>query len=60
MRTDCTSSDPEDNGDQLGENIWFGPVIRLGGAVGSAPACRAWDPGSNSGPGDNFSLKVTT
>ena len=25
-----------------------------------APACRAGDPGSNSGLGENFSLKLTT
>ena len=40
--------------------VWFGPVIRLGGTVGSAPERRAGDPSSNPGPGENFSLKITT
>ena len=35
-----------------------GPVDRLGGLVVIAPACRAGDPGSNPGPGENFSLKL--
>ena len=31
---------------------------RLGGLVVIAPAHRAGDPGSNPGPGENFSLKL--
>ena len=31
---------------------------RLGGLVVVAPARRAGDPGSNPGPGENFSLKL--
>ena len=31
---------------------------RLGGLVVTAPARRAVDPGSNPGPGENFSLKL--
>ena len=31
---------------------------RLGGLVVIAPARRAGDPGSNPGPGENFSLKL--
>ena len=34
--------------------------IRLGDAVGSAPACRTGSPGSNPGPGENFSFKLRT
>ena len=34
-------------------------VIRLGGAVGSAPARRVGDPSSNPGSGENLSLKLT-
>ena len=34
-------------------------MIRLDGVVGSAPAHRAGDPGANTGPGKNFSLKLT-
>ena len=40
--------------------FWLGPVIRLDGAVVSAPAHRAGDPGSNPAPGENLSLKLTT
>ena len=36
---------------------WSWPVIRLGGEGGIAPELRALDPGSNPGPGENFSLK---
>ena len=31
---------------------------RLGGLVDIAPVRRAGDPGSNPGPGENFSLKL--
>ena len=31
---------------------------RLGGLVVIAPARRAGDPGSNTGPGENVSLKL--
>ena len=37
---------------------WLGPVSRLGGAVGSAPAFTTGDPGSSPGLGENFPLKV--
>ena len=40
------------------ENIWLGPEIRLGGAVGITPAHTARDPDSNPGADENFSLKV--
>ena len=33
-----------------------GPMDRLSGLVVIAPARRAGDPGSNPGPGENFSL----
>ena len=33
---------------------------RLGSLVVIAPARRAGDPGSNPGPGENFSLKLLT
>ena len=32
----------------------------LGSLVVTAPAHRAGDPGSNPGPGENFSLKLLT
>ena len=56
--TDGTSAVPEGNGDLLRENLWLDPVIRLGGAVGSAQAHRAGDVGSNPGPDENFYLKL--
>ena len=34
-------------------------MVRLSGAVERAPAPRAGDPGSNLGPGENFSFKLT-
>ena len=46
----------EGSGDHLREKLWVVPVVRLGGSVGSAPACRAGDPGSNPGPDENFLL----
>ena len=42
----------------LREEFLLGPVDRLGGLVVIAPARRAGDPGSNPGPGENFSLKL--
>ena len=33
--------------------IWVVQLVRV-------PACKAGDPGSNQGPGENFSLKLTT
>ena len=48
------------SGDQQRENFWLGPVIRLGGAVGSASAHIAGDPVSNPSSGDNFSVHSTT
>ena len=46
---------PEGKGDSIREEFLLGPVNRLGGLVVKAPACRAGDPGSNPGPGENFS-----
>ena len=46
------------SGYQLRETFRVGPVIRLGGAVRSAPARIAGDPGSNPCPGENFSPKL--
>ena len=37
---------------------WLGPVIHLGGGVGSTPAHRSGVLGSNPGPGEKFSLKL--
>ena len=34
--------------------------MRQGGAVGSAPTSWTGDPASNPGPGENFSLKLTS
>ena len=45
-------------GNQLREKFWVGPVIHGGGAVRGMPVHRAGDPGSNTGPGKNFSLKI--
>ena len=58
-RTDGTKAGPEGSGDLLRENLWFGPAIRLGGAVRNTPAHRTGDLGSNPGPDENFSLKLT-
>ena len=49
---------PEGNGDPIREEFLLGPVDRLGGLVVIAPACRAGDPGSNPGPGENLALKL--
>ena len=49
---------PEGDGDLIREEFWLGPMDRLGGLVVIAPARRAGDPGSNPGPGENFSLKL--
>ena len=49
---------PEGDGDLIREEFWLCPVDRLGGLVVIAPARRAGDPGSNPGPGKNFSLKL--
>ena len=54
-----SSTGQEGTGDQLREKFWLSPVVSLGSIVGSAPACRARDPGSNPGQGENFSLKFT-
>ena len=56
----CTSAGPESSEDLLKEKFWFGPEVLLGGAVKRAPMHRAKSPGSNPGPGENFSLKLTT
>ena len=50
---------PEGSRYLLTEKFWFGPLISLGGAVGSTPTRRAGDPGSNPGPYVTFSLKLT-
>ena len=34
-----------------------GQVTRVGGANGTAPACRAVDPGSNPGSDEDFSFQ---
>ena len=49
---------PEGDGDLIREEFWLGPVDRLGGLVVIAPARIVGDPGSNPGPGENFSLKL--
>ena len=49
---------PEGKGDPIREEFLLGPVDRLGGLVVIVPVCRAGDPGSNPGPGENFSLKL--
>ena len=36
----------------------IGPVDHLGSLVVKVPARTAGDPGSNPGPGENFSLKL--
>ena len=41
------------------EMSWLGPLILLGGAVSSAPARRAGYLDLDTGPGENFSLKLT-
>ena len=38
-----TSGGLDDGGNQLREKFWLCPVIHLGGAVRSVPACRAGD-----------------
>ena len=45
---------PEGNGDPIREEFLLGPVDRLDGLVVIAPARRAGDLGSNTGPGENF------
>ena len=49
---------PEGDGDLIREEFWLGSVDILGGLMVAAPARKAGDPGSNPGPGDNFSLKL--
>ena len=44
----------EGKGDPIREEFLLGPVDCLGGLVVIAPARRAGDPGSNSGPGENL------
>ena len=41
-----------------GEKFNFGPMIRLGGVVGSVSAHRVRDSGSNPGLGESFPLKL--
>ena len=45
---------PEGKGDPIREEFQLGPVDYLGGLVVRAPMCKAGDPGSNPGPGENF------
>ena len=58
MRTEEISASSEVNEDQQRVKFFVALVFHLGGVVGSAPTHRAGDPGSNPGPGDNFSLKL--
>ena len=44
----------EGKGDPIREEFLLGPVDRLGGLVVIAPARRAGDLGSISGPSENF------
>ena len=57
LRTDVTSNSLEGIADQLRQIFWLGPMICLGGRVG---AHITGDLDSNPGPGENFSLKLTT
>ena len=50
---------PGVNADQLREKFWLDPVIHLSRTVVSTPVCGTGDLGSNPGPGENFSLKLT-
>ena len=52
--TDGTGASPEVSAEEFSENIWLDTVIHE-----IAPARRAEDPGLNSGPGENVSLKFT-
>ena len=47
---------PEGKRDPIRQEFLLGPVDRLGGLVVIAPACRAGDPASIPGPGENFFL----
>ena len=58
--TNGTSASPKVAGDQMRGRFKLGSMIHLVGASGSAPACRAVDSGSNSGPDKNFTLKVNS
>ena len=40
------------------EKLWLGPVIHLGGAVGSMPVRRAVDLGLNPVSGENFAFTL--
>ena len=51
---------PECNADLIREAFQLGLVDRLGGSVGQSSSASSWRPGSNSGLGENFSLKLTT
>ena len=54
---DDTTAIPEVVGNLIRGKFWLDPVIRLGGAGGSAPASRTGDADSNYASGANFSLK---
>ena len=45
---------PEGNGGPIREELLLGPVDRLSGLVVIAPARRSRDPGTITGPGENF------
>ena len=49
---------PEGKGYPIREEFLLVPVDRLGGLVVIAPARRAGDLSSNSGPGENLFLKL--
>ena len=42
------------------ESSDLGPMIHLSGAISSTSAYRDGDPDLSTGPGENFSLKLTT
>ena len=44
----------EGKGDVIREEFLLGPVDCLGGLMVIVPVCRAGDPGSIPGPGENF------
>ena len=59
LRTDATSTGPKVTGDEVREKFSLAQTICLIGTVGSALACKAGDPGSNPGPGEDFFNKLT-
>ena len=59
-RIDCTSADHEDSGDLIEKNSSLAQWFVLVAQLVRAPACKAGVPGSNPGPDEKFSLKLTT